>query len=289
MKVCPVCSLRFGSHGWHCPGCGESPDRYCGYLAFAPELAKIYGGFDTRLFERLAKTEPGNYWFESRNRLIIWALRRYFPSASDLLEIGCGTGFVLSGIRSCFPDLALSGSDIFSEGLSFAGARVPDAALFQMDARHIPFWEEFDVIGAFDVLEHIAEDAEVLSQMFQAVKPGGGILLTVPQHRFLWSASDDYAHHQRRYTRREIVDKVTRAGFGVVRATSFVSLLLPLMLLARIRPQAPQGECNLWEELNIAPSLNRLFTEILDFERSIIQKGFSFPVGGSLLLIAERR
>ncbi len=289
MKTCQHCTARFEGRDWECPHCAHTPARRKGHWAFAPDPNEDCGSFDSQFFDRLAKTEPGNYWFESRNRLIIWALRRYFPSASDLLEIGCGTGFVLSGIRSCFPDLALSGSDIFSEGLSFAGARVPDAALFQMDARHIPFWEEFDVIGAFDVLEHIAEDAEVLSQMFQAVKPGGGILLTVPQHRFLWSPSDDYAHHQRRYMRREIVDKVTRAGFDVVRATSFVSLLLPLMLLARIRPQKPQGECKLWEELNVAPSLNRLFTEILDFERSIIQKGFSFPVGGSLLLIAERR
>jgi SAM-dependent methyltransferase len=59
------------------------------------------------------------------------------------------------------------------------------AVLFQMDARKIPFESEFDVIGAFDVLEHIEEDEKALAQIFHAVLPGGGLILTVPQHRFL--------------------------------------------------------------------------------------------------------
>jgi 2-polyprenyl-3-methyl-5-hydroxy-6-metoxy-1,4-benzoquinol methylase len=66
------------------------------------------------------------------------------------------------------------GSDIFNRSLSFAQRRLPDAVLFQMDARRIPFEEEFDVVGAFDVLEHINEDDVVLRQMLQAIKPGGG-------------------------------------------------------------------------------------------------------------------
>ena len=64
-----------------------------------------------------------------------------------------------------------------------------------MDARRIPFEDEFDVIGAFDVLEHIKEDEQVLVQMHRAVKSGGGIMLTVPQHMFLWSEQDVQAHH----------------------------------------------------------------------------------------------
>ena len=39
-------------------------------------------------------------------------------------------------------------------------------------------------IGAFDVLEHIQEDTAVLPQLFQATRPGGGIMLTVPQHPY---------------------------------------------------------------------------------------------------------
>ena len=93
---------------------------------------------------------------------------------------------------------------------------MPGVTLFQMDARFVPFEEEFDVIGAFDALEHIKEDEDVLREIFRATKEGGGIILTVPQHPFLWSQMDEISHHYRRYTRRGLIDKVQRAGFEVV-------------------------------------------------------------------------
>ena len=63
--------------------------------------------------------------------------------------------------------------------------------------------------------------------------PGGGVIVTVPQHRWLRSAVDYYSHHRRRYERRELVDVIKQAGFVVERVTSFVTILLPLMLISR--------------------------------------------------------
>ena len=68
----------------------------------------------------------------------------------------------------------LWGREVFSAGLRLAADRLPGVDLFQMDARQIPFENEFDVIGAFDVLEHIRDDELVLSQMYRAVRQGGG-------------------------------------------------------------------------------------------------------------------
>ena len=65
------------------------------------------------------------------------------------------------------------------------------------------------MIGAFDVLEHIADDELVLSQMHQAVRKGGGIILTVPQHSFLWSEIDEYSRHVRRYSVSELKLKLS--------------------------------------------------------------------------------
>jgi len=230
--------------------------------------------------------EENNFWFRSRNRLLIWALRNYFPEARNFLEIGCGTGYVLSGIRNALPDLSLSGSEIYAAGLTLAAARLPGVDLFQMDARRMPFKEEFDVIGAFDVLEHVVEDEQVLAQMFQATRPRGGIMLTVPHHPFLWSQADDYAHHVRRYRSRELIEKVNRTGFEITRITSFVSLLLPLMLLSRLRQRKQYDPMS---EFKISPWLNTGFQKTLDVERSMIRAGLSFPLGGSLLLVARRR
>ena len=107
-----------------------------------------------------------------------------------------------------------------------------------MDARCILFECEFDVVGTFDVLEHLVEDERALAQMFNAARPGGGLLVTVPQHRFLWSESDRFAMHQRRYSRTELRKKVESAGFQIERITSFNSLLLPLMILSRLTESA---------------------------------------------------
>jgi SAM-dependent methyltransferase len=183
--------------------------------------------------------------------------------------------------------MRLAGSEIFGDGLVFARARLPGVDLYQMDARQIPFEREFDVVGAFDLLEHIVEDDAVLRQMFRATRPGGGILVTVPQHQFLWSAVDEHSMHQRRYTRSELRSKVERAGFCIQRMASFISLLLPPMIYSRMRSNSSR-DFQLWKEFEISRPLNALFGGILAAERAMIERGISFPAGGSLLLIAKR-
>src|SRR5262245_59889697 len=170
-----------------------------GYPAFAPELARAAAGFDPAHFSELAELESRNFWFRARNRLIAWALARHCPGAKRFLEVGCGTGYVLSGLAAALPGLDVTGSEVAAEGLGFAARRVPRAKLIQMYARRIPFRDEFDVVGAFDVIEHIEEDRSVLRAMRETLVPGGSLLLTVPQHPFLWSQYDERAHHVRRY------------------------------------------------------------------------------------------
>jgi len=183
--------------------------------------------------------------------------------------------------------MRLAGSEIFADGLAIAKARVPKVELYQMDARHISFEREFDVVGAFDVLEHVIEDENVLVQMFNAVRPGGGLLVTVPQHPFLWSASDQYAMHQRRYNRAELRTKVESARFLIERITSFNSLLLPLMIWSRLQRKR-NHDFQPWREFEIGPALNRALESILNLERMAIRTGVSFPAGGSLLLIGRK-
>lgn len=288
MKLCSSCGKPFDRSNWQCPNCYFEPEKIEGHLAFAPELAEDSEGFEADYFAGLAAMEAGNFWFRSRNRLLIWALRRYFPEAKNFLEIGCGNGFVLSGIREAFPELALSGGEIFREGLNFAAERLPAVELFQMDARRIPFREEFDVIGAFDVLEHVKEDEEVLSQMYEATRKGGGILITVPHHPFLWSPVDDHARHVRRYKTQELKDKAKRAGFDNVRVTSFVSVLLPLLIISRFKRRRTRKEFDLNPEFRIGSLLNATLEKLLDGERAMIRAGLSIPVGSSLLFVARR-
>jgi len=183
------------------------------------------------------------------------------------------------------PNLALNASEISVDGLPIAAGRTPRAAFYQMDAKQLPFQGEFDVIGAFDVLEHIDDDCLVLRQIHGALRNGGGMILTVPQHAFLWTRRDEAAGHFRRYGRTELVTKVREAGFEVVAVTSFVALLLPLLIASRLLGKSGADEVR---EFKIGRSANALLGVIMWIERLMIRAGLSFPAGGSLLLAARK-
>jgi len=291
MKLCIVCGVKFNSVGWECPSCHHQPRRIDGFLAFSPESAEDNDSFEPHYFELLVELESNHFWFRSRNQLVIWAIQQYFPKAKNFLEIGCGTGFVLSAIEKAFPGYTLYGSEIYSAGLNFAAKRLIRTNLFQMDARQIPFYNEFDIIGAFDMLEHIADDGLVLSQIYKALSQGGGIILTVPQHPFLWSLWDEMSRHKRRYTRRDLLNKVQDAGFKVLRITSFVTLLLPVLMVSRLRWRLRHrsgGRSEDLKDLNLSPLINTLFQRVCDIEGWILKKGLSFPAGGSLLCVGQK-
>lgn len=287
MRLCPACGEAYDGSGWHCPHCAFEPVLIDGFPAMAPELATAGQGYDPALFGELARLEGEHFWFRTRNRLICWSIRTYFADARDFLEVGCGTGYVLSGIAAAFPALRLAATELHVAGLREARNRVPQAELIQADARRLPYTADYSLVGCFDVLEHIDEDQQVLEQLERSLRPGGGLILTVPQHPWLWSRRDDHACHVRRYRRDELVQKVSAAGFEILRTTSFVSLLLPLMILSRWR-KAVANEADPLAELRLGRASNRVLEGISMAEFALLRAGFDFPAGGSLLLIARR-
>jgi SAM-dependent methyltransferase len=286
MRRCVACTQAVGDD-WRCDGCGHEPLTLDGVVCLAPAAAANGNGFDPDAFEGLAGVEDESFWFRGRNRLILWALSRYCAGAGSMLEVGCGTGYVLAGIRAAQPGIRLGGAELYLEGMAHARRRVPDAAFYQLDATRIPFEQEWDVVGAFDVLEHVEDDEAFLRGMYRALRPGGRLLVTVPQHPRLWSAADEYAHHVRRYTRRELLQKVDRAGFAVERVTSFMALLLPAMWASRLRDKRRRQAYDPSREharTRATPVLGR----VLDLERACIRRGVDFPAGGSLMVVATR-
>ena len=91
--------------------------------------------FPLSAFNELAEKEAGHWWFRSRNRILLWVLKKYVGSFENFLEVGCGTGFVLSAIHNSYPTAELHGSEYFEEGLTHARRRVPSANFSKLDAR----------------------------------------------------------------------------------------------------------------------------------------------------------
>ena len=242
--------------------------------------------FPQSTFRYLAEAESRHWWFWSRNRDIFWILRSRVRGITNFLEVGCGTGFVISSIATAFPALELEASEYFEDGPVFARQRLPQCRFRQLDSTAMAEQDAYDCIGSFDVIEHIDADETVLSNFHQALRPGGFLLLTVPQHPWLWSTVDDYAHHERRYTTQELRRKVLHAGFRIEYCTSFVTLLLPLMALHR-RSSRNQNY-NPDNEFKISPLLNAALYLVMLLKLAILRLGLRFPAGGSLLLLARK-
>ncbi len=287
MICCSSCKTIYAFDRQCCDNCGFITKSDNQITADSPTMENACGGFKSEYFAKLYKLESAHFWFRARNALIIWALKKYSPNIQSFLEIGCGTGYVLSGIAAAFPQAKINGSDIFLEGLFFASERVKDANFMQLDATNMPFLNEFDVVGAFDVIEHIDQDEAALAGIYKALKVGGYMMLTVPQHPSLWSSADDYWCHVRRYTSDEAHEKVKRAGFDIVKTTSFVSLLLPVMLVLRFSSRN-KSDFNGFDELSIHPVINKIMVYVMRCERILIKVGLPFPIGGSRFIIARK-
>jgi SAM-dependent methyltransferase len=301
-RICSRCGLssdiRPGESIWpaghRCTSCGESAPSADGIDLFAQDLANTVSGFDPKSFDHLASIEDEHFWFVPRGKLLTSLLLKHFPNAQAFLEIGCGNGAVLNDISARTNDMQLFGSELHPAGLSVARRRLAKRAQFvQMDARKIMAENCFDVIGAFDVIEHIAEDEDVIRSAHRALRPKGGLIVSVPQHPWLWSSADEIAYHVRRYRRGEMEDRMRRNGFTIVFSASYCTFLLPLMIasrwLDRLKSRKTASSKPMVELEARPPALvNSAMRTILQLEAFLTLAGFHWPVGGSRIVIGVR-
>lgn len=293
MLSCPQClrTLARTDDGYLCQGC----QRVYPIIDGIPSLVQDGGGrdaFDPAYFALLEHAEAHHFWFIGRREIILDTLRRHVPdlSGKKMLEIGCGNGNILGYLKKR-TQLQLTGGDLFIEGLRFCRGQV-DIPLYQIDATLLPFRDYFDIIGMFDVLEHIEDDERVLEECRKALKEQGRLVLTVPACPTLWGPFDEFSHHQRRYTRRDLREKLERAGFAVERAPHFMFFLFPLVYTVRfLKQRLGRAESDTAEEvptdLRTVPVVNGLSLRLLRLEKLLMRR-FDLPFGTSLLVVARK-
>lgn len=264
-----------------------------GIRCYAPELALSHTDYPAEGFDVTAAIEARSFWCRSRIRILTGIINRFADRSRplDMLDIGCGIGGIV-GALDRLGNLRLTGSEIYLSGLRYARARLPGVSFIQLDATRIPFEEAFDIIGAFDVLEHIDADEQVMRSVHTALRPGGLFLITVPQYPWMWSHLDDLVHHKRRYTLDELTGKLTRAGFSIEYTTSFVSALFPLMMasrwLSKLRARGENTRQAFESEVRLPGLLNSAFDVVMRLDEALIARGVSLPFGGSLLAVVRK-
>lgn len=252
-----------------------------------------YKSYDQSLHNKLIFLEKNNFWFISRNNLILFLLKKFRPNFKNLLEIGCGTGFVLKMIAENFQNSNILGTEIYESVVKIAKKRLiklKNIKIFKMDARKMKQNNKYDIVAAFDVIEHIKEEAIVLNNIYKSLKQNGLLIITVPQHKFLWSIYDEIGFHQRRYSIKYVKFILSKNKFKIDYSTSFNSFLLPIMFLSRFLNKFKNiNNYDILHELKLGKTLNFLFKKILEFELFLIKRGIRIKFGGSLVIVASKK
>ena len=267
-------------------------------LCYEPNLALDNSGYHPDALKILAEFEEKNFWHQSRNLVLKKILKKYTGNQPvNFLEVGCGNGIVLNALTE-LKNFTLTGSDIYLSGLQFARSYIPSIKFIQLDARNIPFQNEYDVIGCFDVLEHIDEDFKVISEMSKALKKNGYLFITVPQYQWMWSEIDLIDRHKRRYTKHDISKKIADANLQIVYTNCFAFTVFPIMVLSRLfrlrkyKPNSgksqPDDKKPEYPELDIPDYLNHFFRLLMRFDEWLIGKNVKLPFGGSIVLVAKK-
>ena len=265
-----------------------------GIKCFSPEVANAYEDYPDSGFDLTDKNAQSSFWVSSRNRIFKNFVQENMSTIckTKFLEIGCGTGdFIQQIVQN--ENLEITGSEIYLKGLLYAKKNLPKVEFIQFDVTKGVVGEEFDLIVAFDVIEHIENDVSALTNINQMLTKNGVFIVSVPQHMFLWSNLDEIVKHKRRYSRRELVTKLQKNGFDISYATSFLFFLFPLMLISRMfdrgRDQTQSEEVSLEKRVKFSKVMNWIFDHFMRIDEALIRLGISLPFGGTLVVVARKR
>jgi SAM-dependent methyltransferase len=220
---------------------------------------------------------PDYWWFAARAQLLEATLAPFLGRPALLLDVGSADGPSAAWTQGEYRHVAVD--------LDVRGLRPGDGVVAALPA--LPFADDcFDVVTAFDVIEHVESEAEAVAELARVLAPGGRMLVSVPAYQWAWSHHDVRAGHYRRYTRRRLVTAVESAGLEVERATYAFAALFPFFaaerLAQRLRPGPPSTRLP-----SVPPLLDRVFRGLSGAEARVLPR-LDLPFGSSVLLAARK-
>lgn len=238
------------------------------------------------------QVEDSSYWFAHRNRCIL-AVLRSFPPAGALYDIGGGNGFVACEIQDAGMEVVLVEPGGGAKNALNRGVKnVIHATLDGSGLRP----ESMYAAGAFDVIEHIENDAAFLTSIRTLLRPGGRFYCTVPAIPALWSREDVIAGHYKRYNRNSLIRALKLAGFEIEFISSlFTWLILPIFVF-RALPWRWSGDGKQHRDPvkaaradhTVPRGFGGFVEKIHNWELSRLTAAHSLPFGASLTCCARK-
>lgn len=263
---------------------------------------------ETRLYQEMYELEQQHWWFCARRNIIVDLIRRGLTQGK-ILDVGCGTGFILEKLQADYGEIYEAwGMDSAATAIAFCDqkklVRVRQGQLDCPEGHDLPP-NYFDLITFLDVIEHIEQDLAILLAAKPYLQRQGQVLITVPAYQFLWSEHDQVHHHQRRYNKADLQQLLTQAGYEILFISYFNTLLFPPIAMIRQAKRLTQSLLSMvtrfgWSSplANFSQSqasdtkitsawINQMLYEVFNWERKMISR-LAMPFGVSLICLARK-
>ena len=230
--------------------------------------------------------QPEYWWYRARTRLLETVLSRFVGSPGRVLDVGSADGPSVVWLKD--HDGMHVTLDIDPRGLDTGG--VCGSAL------DLPFADDsFDVVSAFDVVEHCEPESVAMSELARVLSPGGTIMISVPAYTWAWSSFDDANGHHRRYTRARAVEAVEQAGLTVERSTYAFAGVFPFFALQRVASRVASvvsgskdtNPADIVDLPRVSPFLSRLFLALCRLDERVLRRA-DLPFGSSVVIAATK-
>jgi SAM-dependent methyltransferase len=229
---------------------------------------------------------PEYWWYRARADLLQSVLEGQVLEPRRVLDVGSADGPSVGWLRGRGKYVCL---DIDPRGLRPGGVCG--------SAMSLPFADDsFDVVAAFDVIEHCDPEADVVAELSRVLVPGGRLLLSVPAYQWAWTKFDDENGHYRRYTRPRAKEAVRNAGMRVERATYAFASVFPFFVVERLVRRLREGRrrdrgmaqpSDVVSLPSVPPVVERLLLLLSQADRAMLRRT-DLPFGSSVVIAATK-
>lgn len=159
-------------------------------------------------------------------RMNAWVYKKFRVYAGNrVMEAGCGNGNITSLLLDRQMVMAVDNDESMLSEIKKRFALNSNVAIRRLDLSSMPVAElkafNFDTVLCINALEHISDDSKVLDNFHAILEDGGYLILIVPAFKGLFCALDKAAGHFRRYSKREIEEKIRACGFSCVKLSYY--------------------------------------------------------------------
>ena len=235
------------------------------------------------------KLEEKNWWFISRRNFISQLMKKIgIDQNAKVLEIGCSGGPLIEFLGNTgYSDI--TGIDLSKDAIDLCKKRGIKKVRVMDGAKTLFRENEFDLIIASDILEHIKDDDSALCEWYRLLKPKGELIVFVPAFNFLWSGHDEVNKHFRRYNKPSLISKMKKAQFKLQKVSYWnFFLFFPTYLLRTFQHSLLKKKSESKDQLfELNPLINRILITLLKFENFLL-KYFNFPIGVSIFVVGRK-